>query len=75
MTAMTLDEAQRNLPEVVQRALLGEIVSITVGDQTVRLVQDVPLRPVGYFTACYQDGEDAQFEERICQDSKPVVEE
>ena len=75
MTAITLKEAQRNLPEVVQRALEGEDVAITMGNQMVRLVQDVPLRPPGYFTACYQDGAEAEFEERICRDSRPVVEE
>jgi hypothetical protein len=75
MTAIPLDEAQRKLPEVVQRALEGEDVAISVGDQTVRLVQDIPSRPPGYFAACYEDGKDAEFEQRICRDSKPVVEE
>jgi antitoxin (DNA-binding transcriptional repressor) of toxin-antitoxin stability system len=74
MTALTLDEAQRNLPEAVRKALTGEEVTIQVGGETLRLVQDVPLRPPGYFAACYRDAADASFEERICGDSKPVME-
>lgn len=75
MTAMTLDEAQRNLPHAVQKALHGEDVAIKVGGETVRLVHDVPIRPPGYFAECYRDSEDAAFEERISRDSKPTLEE
>ena len=75
MTALTLDEAQRNLPDAVRKALQGEEVAIKVGGEMVRLVQEVPLRPPGYFTDCYRDAEDAAFEERICRDSKPTLEE
>jgi antitoxin (DNA-binding transcriptional repressor) of toxin-antitoxin stability system len=75
MTALTLDEAQKNLPDAVRKALRGEQVAITVGSEVVRLVQDVPLRPPGYFTECYRDSEDAAFEERICRDSKSTLEE
>lgn len=73
MTALTLDEAQRNLPEAVGKALRGEEVGIKVGAEIVRLVQDVPLRPPGYFADCYSNAEDAALEERICQDSKPTL--
>jgi hypothetical protein len=75
MTALTLDEAQRTLPEAVQKALKGEAVTIKVGGEVVRLVQDIPLRPAGYFAECYSNAEDAAFEERICRDSKPTLEE
>lgn len=75
MTALTLDEAQRNLRDAVQKALSGEDVRIRIGGETLRLVQDVPLRPSGYFAECYQDAEDAAFEERISRDSKPTLEE
>ena len=75
MTALTLDEAQRSLPDAVQRAMKGEEIAIKVGSETVRLVQDVPMRPPGYFTECYRDAEDAVFEERACRDSKPTLEE
>ncbi len=75
MTALTLDEAQRNLPEAVRRALTGEAVTIQIGGETLRLVQDVPLRPTGYFADRYRDAADAAFEERVCRDSKPVLEE
>lgn len=75
MTAITLDEAQRNLPEAVMKALRGESVAIQVGAETVRLVHDVPIRPSGYFAECYGDATDAAFEERLCRDSKPTLEE
>ena len=75
MTALTLDEAQRTLPEAVEKALKGEEVAIKVGDETVRLVHDVPIRPPGYFAECYRDPQDAAFEERVCRDSKPTLEE
>jgi hypothetical protein len=75
MTALTLDEAQRSLPDAVRKALQGEAVTIRVGEDIVRLVQDVPMRPAGYFAECYQDAEDAAFEERISRDSKPTLEE
>jgi antitoxin (DNA-binding transcriptional repressor) of toxin-antitoxin stability system len=75
MTALTLDEAQRNLPDAVQKALKGEEVAIQVGGETVRLVHDVPVRPPGYFAECYQNAEDEAFEERICSDSKPILDE
>lgn len=75
MTALTLDEAQRNLPDAVNKALQGEEVAIKVGNETVRLVHDVPIRPPGYFAECYRDFEDAAFEERISRDSKPTLEE
>jgi len=74
MTALTLDEAQRILPDAVRKALQGEEVTIKVGGEILRLVQDVPLRPPGYFADCYRDAGDAAFEERICRDSKPVLE-
>ena len=67
MTALTLDEAQRNLPEAVRKALTGEAVTIQIGGETLRLVQDVPLRPPGYFADCYRDAADAAFEERLCE--------
>ena len=75
MTALTLDEAQRNLRDAVQKALNGEDVRIRIGGETLRLVQDVPVRPSGYFAECYRDAEDAAFEERISRDSKPTLEE
>jgi hypothetical protein len=75
MTALTLDEAQRKLPEAVKKALAGEEVAIKVGEETVRLVHDVPIRPPGYFAECYSDTKDAAFEERLCRDSKPTLEE
>ena len=75
MTALTLDQAQRNLPEAVEKALKGEEVVIKVGGETVRLVHDVPMRPSSYFAECNRDAEDAAFEERICLDSRPVIEE
>ncbi|MBI4663546.1 MAG: hypothetical protein HY735_32495 [Verrucomicrobia bacterium] len=75
MTALTLDEAQRNLPEAVKKALQGEDVAIQVGGETVRLVHDVPIRPPGYFAECYGDAADAVFEERLCRDSRPMLEE
>ncbi len=75
MTTLTLDEAQQNLGDAVRKALGGEEVTIKVGAQIIRLVQDIPLRPPGYFSDCYQDPEDAAFEERISRDSKPTLEE
>ena len=75
MTALTLAEAQRTLPEAARKALTGEAVTIQVGGETLRLVQDVPMRPPGFFTDCYRDASDAAFEERVCHDSKPVLEE
>jgi len=75
MTALTLDEAQRSLGEAVRKALSGETVTIQVAGETLRLVQEVPLRPPGYFAQCYRDDADAAFEERICRDSKPILEE
>jgi hypothetical protein len=33
------------------------------------------MRPPGYFAECYRDAEDAAFEERVCRDSKPTLEE
>jgi hypothetical protein len=74
MTTMTLEQAQSDLGRAVQRALQGETVLITVGDEAVQLKRDIPLRPPGYFAACYGDPEDAAFEERICHDSRPVLE-
>ena len=41
----------------------------------ITLDEPVPLRPPGYFAAQYADAADATFEERICRDSKPVIEE
>jgi hypothetical protein len=73
MTTLTLDEAQRGLPNAVQKVLRGEEVAIKIGQETIRLVHDVPLRPPGFFAGCYRDVEDAAFEERICRDSKPVL--
>jgi len=73
MTTLTLDQAQRSLPDVVERALKGEEVAIKIGQDTVRLVHDVPIRPPGYFAQCYRDADDAAFEERVCRDSKPVL--
>lgn len=75
MTTLTLDEAQQRLPDAVEKALKGEEVAIQVGRETVRLVHDVPMRPPGYFAECYRDAEDAAFEERVCRDSKPTLEE
>lgn len=72
MTTLTLDQAQRSLPEVVEKAIKGEDVAIRIGQEMVRLVHDIPIRPPGYFADCYRDAEDAAFEERICQDSKPI---
>ena len=69
MTALTLDEAQRNLPEAVRKALMGEAVTIQIGGEILRLVQDVPLRPPGYFADCYRDAADAAFEEIICKNN------
>jgi len=37
-------------------------------------VEPIPFRPPGYFAECYSDTGDAAFEERICSDSKPVIE-
>jgi hypothetical protein len=75
MTTLTLDEAQQRLPDAVEKALNGEDVAIKVGRETVRLVHDVPMRPPGYFAECYRDAKDAAFEERVCSDSKPTIEE
>ena len=74
MTTMTIEEAQRDLGKAVNQALLGEHVIITVGDEALRLIRDIPLRPLGYFAACYAGLADASFEERICRDSPPVLE-
>jgi hypothetical protein len=74
MTAMTFEEAKRDLDTAVNQALHGEEVIITVGDQALRLIRDIPFRPPGYFTACYADPADAAFEERVCRDSRPVLE-
>ena len=74
MTTMTIEQAQRDLDKVVNQALHGEDVIITVGDEALRLVRDVPLRPLGYFAVCYSDPADAAFEERICRDSPPLLE-
>jgi len=71
IATLTLDEAQRRLPDAVEKALKGEEVAITVGRETVRLVHDVPMRPPGCFAECYRDAEDASFEERVCRNSKP----
>jgi hypothetical protein len=73
MTTLTLDQAQRSLPDAVEKAFRGEDVAIKIGQETVRLVHDVPMRPPGYFVECYRDAEDAAFEERVCRDSKPVL--
>lgn len=75
MTALTLDEAQKSLPDAVRKALRGEDIAIAVGNEFVRLVHDVPMRPPGYFAECYRDPQDAAFEERLCSDSKPTLEE
>ena len=75
MTALTLDEAQQNLPDAVRKALKGEEVAINVGGETVRLVHDFPIRPPGYFAECYRDAGYAAFEERICRDSPLTLEE
>lgn len=74
MTTMTFAQAQSDLGLAVKRALQGDSVLITVGDEAVRLSRDIPLRPPGYFAACYTDPGDNAFEERICRDSKPVLE-
>jgi antitoxin (DNA-binding transcriptional repressor) of toxin-antitoxin stability system len=73
MTTITLEEAQRDLCRAVDRVLHGEGVIITVGDEALRLVRDVPARPPGYFATCYVDSADASWEERICRDSSPVL--
>ena len=73
MTTLTLEQAQKILPDVVEKALKGEEVAIKIGEETVRLVHDVLIRPPGYFAECYRDTNDATFEERICRDSKPVL--
>ena len=74
MTTWTLEEAQRDLSSAAQKALGGEEVGIRVGGQLLRLVRDVSSRLPGYFAECYSDAEDALIEERICHDSKPVLE-
>ncbi len=74
MTTLTLEEAQRDLSSAAEKALRGEEVNISVDGQLLRLVREVPPRPPGYFAECYRDPEDAAFEERICQDSKSVLE-
>jgi hypothetical protein len=66
---LTLDQAQQNLREAAQQALLGEPVLITLAQETLRLTPEVPLRLAGYFAACYRHPEDATFEDRICGDS------
>jgi hypothetical protein len=73
VTTLTLDQAQRGLPDAVKKALKGEEVAIKIGQETIRLVHDIPMRPPGYFAECYRDPEDAAFEERICQNSKPAL--
>jgi hypothetical protein len=75
MTTLTLDEAQQRLPDALVKVLKGEEVAIKVGRDTVRLVHDVPMRPPDYFAECYRDAEDSAFEERVCRDSKPTLEE
>ena len=74
MTTLTLEEAQRNLSSAAEKALRGEEVSISVAGQLLHLVRENPSRPPGYFAECYRDPKDAVFEERVCQDSKPVLE-
>lgn len=74
MITMTFEEAQRDLGNAVSRVLHGEGVIITVGSEAVRLVREIPFRPPGYFAPCYRNPMDAAFEERICHDSKPVIE-
>ena len=66
MTTLTLNEAQRDLSSAVEKVLRGEDVAIKIGQETVRLIHDVPVRPQGYFAECYRDNGDAEFEERIC---------
>ena len=75
MTMLSLSEAQQDLAGAVGKALEGEEVVIKVGHEAVRLVQDVPMRPPGYFASCYQDAADAAFEERVSRESKPTLEE
>lgn len=70
---LTLDQAQHNLADAAQRALQGEPVLITVGAETLRLTADVPIRPPGYFSECYQDAGDAAFDERLCVDSSVTI--
>ena len=74
MTMMTIEEAHRDLDKAVHQALHGEDVIITVGNEALRLVRDVPLRPTGYFAVCYADPRDAAFEERLCRDSPAILE-
>jgi antitoxin (DNA-binding transcriptional repressor) of toxin-antitoxin stability system len=74
MTTMTIEEAQKDLGKAVHQVLHGEDVIITVGEEALRLVRDVPLRPPGYFAGCYADLADAAFEERICRDSPAILE-
>ena len=75
MTTLTFEEAQRDLSSAAQKVLRGEEVGISVDGQLLRLVREVPSRPPGYFAECYRDVEDAAFEERLCQYSKPILEE
>jgi len=70
---LTLDQAQKNLRDAAQHALRGEAVLITLGQETLRLTPEIPLRPPGYFAECYHNLEDAAFEERICGDSAVVA--
>jgi len=70
----TLERAQKDLAGMIQKALRGEPVLITMGTETMRLSSEVPLRPPGFLADCYCDAEDAAFEARVCHDSVLVVE-
>jgi hypothetical protein len=62
MKALTLDEAQRSLRSLAQRALRGEQVLIQVeGSQELLSLQSVPAElPENYLAGCYGPEEIAE---------------
>jgi hypothetical protein len=70
---LTLDQAKQNLADAARQALHGEPVLIIIGNDTLRLSAEVPLRPPGYFMDCYRDAGDAALEERLCRDSSEGI--
>src|SRR5437762_7756733 len=62
------------LPDYVEE-LLRSKANASAATDWIFPKEAIPFRPPGYFTNCYNDREDAVFEERICCDSKPIIEE
>ena len=67
-----------SLPEYVEKLLRSRADATSASEAVTDWIvpkEAIPFRPPGYFTNCYNDREDAVFEERICCDSKPIIEE